>query len=116
MSRVGKDPIGIPEGVKINVLPNGIEVEGPKGKLISPLLPGIEPKLENDQLVLTRKDDSKQTRSFHGLNRTLAFNAIQGVSSGFTKQLEIVGVGHQVWYKPQAWNTPNSFLSGPCSP
>ncbi len=95
MSRVGKDPIGIPEGVKVNVLPNAVEVEGPKGKLTFPLLPGIEPKLENDQLVLMRKDDSKPTRSFHGLNRTLAFNAVQGVSSGFTKQLEIVGVGYR---------------------
>lgn len=95
MSRVGKDPIDIPEGVKVNMLPGKIEVEGPKGKLAAPLLPGIDTKLENNQLVLTRKDDSKQTRSFHGLNRTLAFNAVQGVSSGFVKQLEIVGVGYR---------------------
>lgn len=95
MSRVGKDPISIPEGVKVKVLPDKIEVEGPKGKLTSPVLPGIKIKLESDQLVLTRKEESKQTRSFHGLNRTLASNAIQGVSSGFTKQLEIVGVGYR---------------------
>jgi len=95
MSRVGKNPIDLPEGVKVNILPKKIEVEGPKGKLTAPLLPGIEVKVENNQLVLTRKDDSKQTRSFHGLNRTLASNVVQGVSSGFAKQLEIVGVGYR---------------------
>ena len=95
MSRIGKNPIDLPEGVKVNLQPSKIEVEGPKGKLTSPLLPGIEAKLENNQLVLTRKDDSKQDRSFHGLNRTLAYNAIHGVSTGFDKKLEIVGVGYR---------------------
>lgn len=95
MSRIGKQPIPLPQGVKVNILAEIIEFEGPKGKLISLLLPGIKAKLEDNKLILTRRDDSKQQRSFHGLNRTLAFNAVVGVSSGFSKQLEIVGVGYR---------------------
>jgi len=95
MSRVGKQPIDLPQGVKVNILEGIMEFEGPKGKLASPLLPGIRAKVEDNKLIMTRKDDSKQQRSFHGLNRTLAFNAVTGVSSGFFKQLEIVGVGYR---------------------
>ena len=84
MSRVGKQPIPMPKGVKVNILAEIIEFEGPKGKLISPLLPGINAKLEDNKLILTRRNDSKQQRSFHGLIRTLAFNAVVGVSSGFS--------------------------------
>jgi len=95
MSRVGKQPIPLPQGVKVNILAEKIEVEGPKGKLISPLFPGIKAKVEDNNLILTRADDSKKQRSFHGLNRSLVFNAVLGVSSGFSKQLEIVGVGYR---------------------
>lgn len=95
MSRVGKQPIAMPQGVKVQILEETIEFEGPKGKLTSPLLPGIKAKLEDNKLILARRNDSKEQRSFHGLNRTLAFNAVVGVSSGFSKQLEIVGVGYR---------------------
>ena len=95
MSRVGKQPIDVPQGVKVQILEGIIEFEGPKGKLTSPLLPGIKAKLEDNKLILARGNDSKEQRSFHGLNRTLAFNAVVGVSSGFSKQLEIVGVGYR---------------------
>lgn len=95
MSRVGKQPVDLPQGVKVKILADFIEFEGPKGKLTSPLLPGIKAKVEDNKLILTREDDSKQQRSLHGLNRTLAFNAMTGVSSGFSKQLEIVGVGYR---------------------
>ncbi len=95
MSRVGKLPVPIPEGTKISVFPDRIEVEGPKGKLTSPLFPGIEVTMEGNQLVFTRLSDSPQNRSLHGLCRTLANNAVVGVSEGFIKDLEIVGVGYR---------------------
>jgi len=95
MSRVGKQEIDLPQGVKVNIAERTLEFEGPKGKLTSPLLPGIQAKVEDNKLFLIRKDDSKSQRSFHGLSRTLAFNAVQGISSGFSKQLEIIGVGYR---------------------
>lgn len=95
MSRVGKWPIVLPEGVKVSILPDRLEFEGQRGKLSSPLYPGIKVQLEDKKLILTRLDDSKEQRSLHGLTRTLAFNAAVGVSSGFSKQLEIVGVGYK---------------------
>ena len=95
MSRVGKQPIEVPEGVKVTVRPDRIEFEGPKGKLTSPLPPGIRAEHRDNQLFITRESHSGQQRSFHGLSRTLAHNAAVGVSSGFSKQLEIVGVGYR---------------------
>lgn len=95
MSRVGKQPIIIPEGVKVNILPERIEFQGQKGKLSSPLMPGIKAQLEDNKLVLNREGDTKELRSFHGLCRSLADNAVVGISVGFSKQLEIVGVGYR---------------------
>ena len=93
MSRVGKQPIVLPKGVKVDIQPGGLAFEGPKGKLRSPLYPGISARLEEGKLVLSRSDDSQHLRAIHGLTRSLAHNAAVGVSSGFSKQLEIVGVG-----------------------
>lgn len=95
MSRVGKEPIVVPEGVKVTILADEIVFEGPKGKLISPLLPGIKAELMDKELVITRENDSDKLPAYHGLCRTLAFNSATGVSTGFTKQLEIVGVGYR---------------------
>lgn len=95
MSRVGKRPIRIPEGVKINILSDKIEFEGPKGTLSSPIYPGIKVELKDSQLILTRKNDSGPLRALHGLCRSLASNAADGVSIGFSIQLEIVGVGYR---------------------
>jgi large subunit ribosomal protein L6 len=95
MSRVGKQPVILADGVKVNILPGKLEFEGPQGKLSSPLLSGIKTELKDNQLILTRSDDSKEQKSFHGLCRSLAFNAAVGVSTGFSKQLEIVGVGYR---------------------
>jgi large subunit ribosomal protein L6 len=95
MSRVGKLPISIPDGTKINILSDKIEAEGPKGKLSSPIYPDIKAELKENQLILTRKKDTDQLRATHGLCRSLAFNAVTGVSTGFSKQLEIVGVGYR---------------------
>ncbi|MFC2165507.1 50S ribosomal protein L6 [Acidobacteriota bacterium] len=95
MSRVGKEPIAVPEGVKITVQTESIEFVGPKGSLTSPLFPGINAEVKDNQLVITRDNDIGKLPAFHGLIRTLAFNAATGVSSGFSKKLEIVGVGYR---------------------
>ena len=95
MSRVGKQPITIPEGVKVNILADKIEFLGPKGKLTSPLFPQIKVEHEDNQLVFTRSSEESPDRAFHGLCRALAFNAAVGVSSGFSKKMEIVGVGYR---------------------
>lgn len=95
MSRIGKQPIDIPDGVHISVKSRKIEFEGPRGKLESPLMPGINAEVEDKILKIERKDDSREQRARHGLCRTLAFNACKGVHTGFIKELEIVGVGYR---------------------
>jgi len=95
MSRVGNRPLELPEQVKVNILAEKLEFEGPKGKLSVDLCPGIKAKIEDHTLILTRSDDSKEQRSFHGLCRSLANNAVIGITRGFSKELEIVGVGYR---------------------
>ena len=92
MSRIGKKPILLPKGVKVAV-GERIEVEGPKGKLTVPLPPGIKVKQANGTLDLER--DGEQYAALHGLTRALTANAVQGVSTGFTKELDIVGIGYR---------------------
>ncbi len=95
MSRVGKRAIQLPEGIKATILADHIEFEGKRGKLNSPLFPGIKAQLDGQTLVLKRDDDSQQLRALHGLARTLAYNSVVGLATGFSKQLEIVGVGYR---------------------
>ncbi len=95
MSRVGKKPIVVPDGVKVTVHPDRIEFEGKKGKLTTPLRPGISARVEGTSLVLDRADESQETRAAHGLCRSLAQNAVAGVTVGYQKVLEIVGVGYR---------------------
>ena len=95
MSRVGKEPIAVPEGVTITIHPDTIEFSGPKGNLASPMFTGIKAELKDNQLIITRQHNSGNLPAFHGLCRTLASNAAKGVSVGFSKQLEIVGVGYR---------------------
>ena len=95
MSRVGKKPIPIPAGVTVTVHADRIDFEGKKGKLTSPLRPGIAAAVEGQVLTLTRANESQQTRADHGLGRALARNAAAGVSEGYEKKLEIVGVGYK---------------------
>jgi large subunit ribosomal protein L6 len=95
MSRVGKQSVPIPEGTGVNILADHIEVEGPKGKLTSPLFPGIKAEKKEREIIFSRAAESPQQRSLHGLCRTLANNAVIGVSTGFYKELEIVGVGYR---------------------
>lgn len=92
MSRVGKKPIPLPKGVKINI-GEELAVEGPKGKLTVPIPPGIRIEQKDGHLELSR--DSDKLAALHGLTRALAANAVQGVSTGFTRELDIVGTGYR---------------------
>jgi large subunit ribosomal protein L6 len=93
MSRVGQNPIQIPDKVKVQIHSKKIEFQGPKGKNESPLFEGIEAQLKDNVLTFTRKSEGNQAAAYHGLARTLAANAVQGITEGFSKILEIVGVG-----------------------
>jgi len=96
MSRIGKLPITIPSGVTITVDPDTIVVSGTKGTLQQFTMPGITVKQENNQILVTRDNDEPKNRAKHGLMRSLINNMVIGVSSGFTKQLELNGVGYRV--------------------
>lgn len=97
MSRVGKAPIGIPKGVEINVSKgNLVTVKGPKGELKQQIDPDLTLEIEDGQLTVSRPTDQKRHRSVHGLYRALINNMVEGVSNGFTKQMELVGVGYRV--------------------
>jgi len=95
MSRIGKMPIPIPKGVEVKLGDEQIEVKGPKGVLAVKMLPGITMVVEDGQIVLSRANDERQIRAFHGLNRALLANATTGVSEGWQKVLEIVGIGYR---------------------
>lgn len=92
MSRVGNKPIPLPKGVKVNI-GEKLQVEGPKGKLTVPLPAGIQASQANGNLEFKRESDEHS--ALHGLARALAANAVQGVASGFTKELDIVGIGYR---------------------
>jgi len=96
MSRVGKLPIQIPSGVTITVDPDFVTVTGPKGTLKQFTMPGITLAQEGDQLLVTRANDEPKIRAKHGLMRALVNNMVVGVTQGFSKKLEINGVGYRV--------------------
>ncbi len=95
MSRVGRKIIVVPSGVKVSVKAAEVEVQGPKGRLTTPIPAGITFALSGSELRCERASDERQQRAFHGLARALAQNAITGVTEGFTKDLDIVGVGYR---------------------
>ena len=95
MSRIGKKPIPIPDKVKVEVSGGNVSVEGPKGKLSLRLHPSMMVRAEDRQLVCVRPSDNKLHRSLHGLTRTLVANMIEGVTKGFEKKLEMIGVGYR---------------------
>jgi large subunit ribosomal protein L6 len=95
MSRVGRKVIVVPAGVKVQVGDKALEVQGPKGKLSTPVPPGIKFALEGQKLSCLRSNDEQRLRAFHGMARALAQNAIKGVTEGFSKDLDIVGVGYR---------------------
>jgi len=95
MSRIGKLPIQLEAGVKVSIDSSTVSVQGPKGALSQELPLGITAQVDGQQLLVSRQDDSKRQRALHGLSRALLANAVQGVSRGFTKNLEIHGVGYR---------------------
>jgi large subunit ribosomal protein L6 len=95
MSRVGRKVIAVPAGVKVSVSESALEVQGPRGKLTTPVPPGVKFSLQGQELSCQRASDARQLRAFHGLARALAQNAIRGVTEGFAKDLDIVGVGYR---------------------
>ncbi len=95
MSRVGKQPITIPAGVTINTDGNSITVKGPKGELSKTFAGIVQIKVEGEQINVVRPDDSRQSRSHQGLVRSIVNNLVHGCSNGFTKELEINGVGYR---------------------
>ena len=95
MSRVGRKVIPIPKDVKVSVTDRAVSVQGPKGKLETPVPPGISFVVNGAELSCKRSNDERQQRAFHGMARALAQNAIKGVTEGFSKELDIVGVGYK---------------------
>ena len=97
MSRIGKKPVPIASGAKVSVQNDTVHVEGAKGKLEYRLVPGITVKVDDSkkELLVTRPDDEKQSKAFHGLTRALIANMITGVTQGYKKTLEIQGVGYK---------------------
>ncbi|MBW2057856.1 MAG: 50S ribosomal protein L6 [Deltaproteobacteria bacterium] len=95
MSRIGKLPIPIPEGVEVSLSGDAVQVKGPKGQLERRLPRGAQVTVEDNQVRVQRPDDSRQAKSVQGLTRSLLANMVVGVSQGFEKKLEIVGVGYR---------------------
>jgi len=101
MSRIGKSIITIPTGVTVSFVDNLVTVKGPKGELSQKVIGGITLVQEGTELIVNRPSDSKEHRSLHGLYRALINNMIVGISEGFTKQLELVGVGYRASHSGQ---------------
>jgi large subunit ribosomal protein L6 len=99
MSRIGRKPIPVPAGVKVHVADGVVTAEGPKGRVSQAIVAGIGVETNGNQLQLTRRDDERQTRARHGLMRALLANAVQGVTQGFSKTLDVVGVGYRAEVK-----------------
>jgi large subunit ribosomal protein L6 len=99
MSRIGKKPISIPSGVKVAISADAVEVQGPKGKLRQPLPRGVAFAQEDGKLVASTTSDDRELGKFHGLARSLVANAVTGVTDGFKKELDIVGIGYRAELK-----------------
>ena len=101
MSRIGRKPVPVPANVKVAVADLTIKVEGPKGKLSFKHAAGVDVKFDqaSREILVTRQDDERTRRALHGLTRSLVANMVQGVTTGYTKKLEIVGVGYQAQLK-----------------
>ncbi|MFM8625922.1 MAG: 50S ribosomal protein L6 [Actinomycetota bacterium] len=95
MSRIGRSPISIPSGVDVSIAGNTVTVKGPKGTLTREIPEGISVRKDDATVLVERPNDERQSRSLHGLSRTLVNNMVVGVTDGFAKELEIVGVGYR---------------------
>ena len=99
MSRIGKKPIPIPKGVTVNIAGDAVEIQGPKGKLRQLCPPGISFELKDGQLLAKTVRDDAELGKFHGLGRSLVANAVAGVTEGFKRELDIVGIGYRAEVK-----------------
>ena len=100
MSRIGRKPVPVPNGVTVTVNGNSISVKGPKGELSRKLHPDMQVAVENGTVNVTRPSDDQNHRALHGLTRSLIANMVEGVTQGYRKQLEITGVGYKAEVKP----------------
>ena len=99
MSRIGKMPIPVPAGVDVTIDGQTVTVKGPTGELTRTFLPSMTITRDGDELIVTRPDDTRESKSAHGLTRTLLANMVEGVSNGFSKKLQLVGVGYRAALK-----------------
>ena len=99
MSRIGKMPVALPGGVEVKVGDVLVEVKGPKGFLTTPRCTLLDYELQDGTVTLTRREDTRESRAQHGLRRTLLANCVEGVSKGFSKTMEVIGVGYKVAVK-----------------
>ncbi|GAB6281595.1 MAG: 50S ribosomal protein L6 [Ignavibacterium sp.] len=99
MSRIGKKPVEIPKGVNVTINGQNVKVKGPKGELEFDVHPNIKISVEQNQVLLSRNNDEKENRALHGLSRALVQNMIIGVTEGYSKTLDLVGVGYRVELK-----------------
>ena len=102
MSRIGKQPIKIPQGVKVAVDGLVVRAEGPKGKLSQPVPAGLTPKMQDGTVVIERGSDEREVRALHGLARALVANMVNGVKDGFERKLEIIGIGYRAQMQGKA--------------
>jgi large subunit ribosomal protein L6 len=100
MSRIGKKPVVVPQNVTVTLDGNTVKVKGPRGELERKIHPDMQLKLENGELTVTRPSDESNHKALHGLSRTLVANMVDGVSTGFRKTLELVGVGYKAEVRP----------------
>ena len=96
MSRIGRKPIAIPAGVEVKLADGVATVKGPKGTLTQAIHPNMKVEVADGQILVTRPDDEKENRALHGLTRALLNNMVEGVTNGFSKQLDVNGVGYRV--------------------
>ena len=109
MSRIGKKPITIPAGVEFKQDGNSVTVKGPKGTLTQEFNPNMEIKVEGNEITVSRPNDEKENRALHGLTRSLLANMVEGVTNGFTKKLEVNGVGYRVQKQGKTLNMNLGF-------
>lgn len=99
MSRIGKLPVKVPAGVNVEIKADQVTVKGPKGTLTRAIPPSVTVTLDQGNIVIARADDEREARSMHGMARTIVRNMVQGVTQGFSRTLEIVGVGYKAEQK-----------------
>lgn len=109
MSRIGRKSIGIPSGVTVDVKGGTVHVKGPKGELSITLLPEVSVEVKDNTAIVARKGDTDEARARHGLTRSLLANMVHGVSTGYEKKLEIIGVGYKAQVKGKVLNLSLGF-------